>query len=156
MFLSYHNFEKLKPGYYVFADEGGEFSAILPDSYMQLCKLFFPGSIAFDLTLPHSKLYDILSKMFWLVSSGDLYCFGTLVAHKISTVSLGDFMVHEGYLYLLLYVQDESCDNCFEILTLATFDEFRFVGSVSSGCGGVSSAELSRVILANPEINWDV
>lgn len=156
MFLSYHDFEGLKPGYYVYADMSGEFSAILSDDYVQLCKLFFPGSISFDLTGPHSRLYDIASKKFWLASGGDLYCFGTLIAHRISTVSLNDFMVHEGYLYLLLFAQDENCYSCFDILVLATIDDFRFVGSASSGCDGISSAELARVILANPEIDWDI
>lgn len=133
----------------VMAGDGSDSMLITNDEF-HIMDLFFTlldyGFITANLGL---QKHDI-KRHFYLGADNSVYFGDFLIATNAYHWELREFMLLGGYLYILLTLHLVT----YASLVVVEWPSFRFVGCISQKFNNISTGELSRLILTQPEIDW--
>lgn len=147
MYIYVNTFPLLKSGFtaLTIGDDSVDDMLIIESDIMQIADYFFKVSIYHGALLTPVLHY-------WRTEDRHLLINGTSVADSVDTVSLMNDLRTKGYLLSILRINFIS--NA--MLVVLDLKDERFVGSISSRFGGISSDELSRLIMSTPELDWSL
>ena len=153
MTVYFNEFSLLNPKTWIVSDATCDDCVILPKDSRHLCELFFSD---FSLMLHSSWYNSIINAFDFELIDDTLWCLGMDIAYNVNDVQPWDEAVYNGYLLFLLLVRPNGEEQHYNVLVVISTDNMQVIGSVSSRFGGVSTAKLSRFILATPEVDWSV
>lgn len=153
MRLHYSEFRLLRKGYCILSTSDCTDSMIMPESAYDFFRLFFE-----IMDFMNSWYDEWESELDSLYKSKDGvgYYAGVPIIEDVGYAYLLDWDTVNGYMLVYIEAGHASVQDKGFILAVVTASRFRFVGSISSFFGGVSTPELSRLIVSTPEINWNI
>lgn len=153
MKLHHSKFRLLREGYCIISTSDCTDSVIVLEVAYNFLRLFFEITEFIDNW--YDEWGDELDSLYES-KNGVGYYAGVPIIEDVGYAYLLDWDAINGYMLVYIEAGHASVQDKGFILAVVTVSSFRFVGTISSFFGGVSTSELSRLIISTPEINWSI
>lgn len=148
-------FRKIRREFCIYSTCDSMDSVIASKDMWSLLKYFFVCEDSLDSEVYETWKEDVKNLYYCNWADNKLLFCDKVAVMNVSGFSVVDYVAYKGY-YLVLLTLGQYYGVDSNYLGVASVQDLCFVGSISRAFGGVSTPELSRLIMTTPEIDWEV